>query len=230
MENNIIIKNNIEKIYRGECTDFLLPNEKGKVISYLNKTHIKYNCYTSFEGSNKIIIYTEKYPNISLLEIKCNNRLKHSDILGALYNHNISIYKYGDIIVSNRYYIVVLDSIKKYLLYNLTNIGKYAVKLEEVSLELISNYKYEYDEFNILVSSLRVDLVVSSITNSSRSQVDILFKNKYILVNYEVINKKTYFLKQGDIISIRKSGKYKFESIEKITNKNKYVIKILKYK
>ena len=38
------------------------------------------------------------------------------------------------------------------------------------------------------------------------------------------------FLKQGDIISIRKNGKYKFELIEKITNKNKYVIKLLKYK
>lgn len=230
MQNNIIIKNNVEKIYRGEYTDFLLPNEKGKVISYLNKSHTKYNCYTSFEGSNKVIIYTDKYPLVSLLEIKCNNKLKHSDILGALFNHNISIYKYGDIIVSDRYYIVVLNSIKKYLLYNLNSIGKYDVKLEEVPLELISNYKYEYDELNILVSSLRLDLVVSSITNSSRNQVDILFKNKYVLVNYEVSSKKTYSLKLGDIISIRKSGKYKFESIEKITNKNKYIIKILKYK
>lgn len=230
MENNIIIKNNLEKLYRGEYTDFLLPNEKGKVISYLNKSHTKYNCFTSFEGSNKVIIYTDKYPLVSLLEIKCNNKLKHSDILGSLFNHNISIYKYGDIIISDKYYIVVLDSIKKYLLYNLNSVGKYSVKVEEVPLELISNYKYEYDELKILVSSLRLDLVVSSIINSSRNQVDILFKNKYILVNYEIKSKKTYFLKQGDVISIRKSGKYKFESIEKITNKNKYVIKILKYK
>lgn len=230
MENNIIVKNNVEKIYRGEYTDFLLPNEKGKVISYLNKSHIKYNYFTAFEGSNKIIIYTDKYPDISLLEIKCNNKLKHSDILGALFNHNISVYKYGDIIVSDRYYIVVLDSIKKYLLYNLNSIGKYDVKLEEVSLELISDYQYEYEELNILVSSLRLDLVVSSIVNCSRNQVDILFKDRYVLVNYESKIKKTYFLKQGDIISIRKSGKYKFESTVKSTNKNKYIIKILKYK
>ena len=230
MENNIVIKNNVERIYRGEYTDFLLPNEKERVISYLNKSHTKYNCFTAFEGSNKVIIYTDKYPLVSLLEIKCNNKLKHSDILGSLFNHNISIYKYGDIIVSDKYYIVVLDSIKKYLIYNLNKVGKYDVKLEEAPLELISNYKYEHEELSILVNSLRLDVIVSSITNSSRSQVDILFKNKYILVNYEVNSKKTYFLKQGDIISIRKNGKYKFELIEKITNKNKYVIKLLKYK
>lgn len=230
METNIVIKNNIEKINRGEYTDFLDPYEYRRVISYLNKSHIKYNTFIPFKESNKLIIYATKYPEVSLIVIKSNNNLKHSDILGALFSHNISIYKYGDIIVNNKYYIVVMDSIKKYLLYNLTSIGKYKVKLEEVPLDTISEYRYEYEKLDILVSSLRLDNLVSSLTNCSRNQTDTLFKDKYVLVNYIINTKKTYLLKVGDIISIRKSGKYKFDSIVKITNKDKYILRILKYK
>ena len=66
-------------------------------------------------------------------------------------------------------------------------------------------------------------------TNTSRNNVDLMFKEKYVYVNY-INNKKTYIVKENDIIGIRKNGKYKFINVLKITNKNKYIIKLLKYK
>ena len=119
MECNLFIKNNIERIIRGEYSDFLDPYEYKKVVAALNKNNIKYNTFIPFEDAEKKIIYTLEFPKVSLLEIKTNSSLKHNEILGALFSHNISICKYGDIIVSDKYYIIVLDSIKKYLLYNL---------------------------------------------------------------------------------------------------------------
>ena len=83
---------------------------------------------------------------------------------------------------------------------------------------------------NILVSSLRIDNVVSTLTNNSRNSVEELFKDKFIFVNYLPISKRTYMLKENDIIGIRRNGKYRFDSIVKITSKDKYIIKLLKYK
>lgn len=230
MENKIFITNQVEKVRRGDYTDFLDPNQLHQVISILNKYHIDYNILELFNDCEKTIIYSDKYPDISLIEIKCNNILNHKDILGSLFSHNINISKYGDIVITDKYYLPILDSIKPYIISNITNIGKNNVKIEEVDIGIISNYSYLYEEKEFLVSSLRLDNIVATITNCSRSQVEDLFKDKYIFVNYVPNNKKTYLLKDNDIIGIRRNGKYKYIGIKKYTNKNKYIIKVLKYK
>lgn len=122
-----------------------------------------------------------------------------------------------------------MNIIKNYLISNLINIGKNKVLLEEVDLSIISNYEISYDKINLLVSSLRLDNVVSSLTYQSRNQVNTLFKDKSILVNYAVNNKRNYILKENDIISIRKFGKYRFDTILKKTNKNRYILNMRKY-
>ena len=67
----------------------------------------------------------------------------------------------------------------------------------------------EYESNKYLCSSLRIDNVVSSITNLSRSSVDELFKDDNVLLNYEIV-KKFRVIEEGDILSIRRFGKYKF--------------------
>ncbi len=231
MENKLTIKNNYEKVIRGEYTDFLDPSEYIYVSAYLNKNHIKYQVFKPFNDCTKVIIYKDQVPDVSLIEIKTRGVLKHRDILGTLFSHNINISKYGDIIISNNhYYLIVLSTIRNYILIHFNTINNQRVKLEEVSLDTINNYHFEYEELNILVSSLRLDNVISSLTNRSRRQTDILFKDKYILVNYLINNQKTYLVKEGDIISIRGYGKYLFDTILKQTIKNKYILRILKYK
>jgi len=230
MQNKIFIVNQIEKIKRGDYSDFLYPNELEVIKSLLNKEHIKYKIFNLFNDEEKSIIYTSKIPSVSLLEIITDNKLNHKDILGSLFSHNINVSKYGDIIISDKYFLPVLDVIKPYLLANLNKIGNNFVKLKEVDISLIKDYKYEYEEIQIIVSSLRLDNVVSILINSSRNKVDELFKNKYVFVNYSSEHKKTYTLRENDIIGIRRNGKYKFLSILRKTNSNKQIIRLLKYK
>lgn len=230
MENKIFIVNQVERIKRGDYTDFLNPSEEHKVVSILNKYNIKYNILKLFEDSEKSIIYTNKYPDISLIEIISLNKLNHKDILGSLFSHNISIYKYGDIIINDKYYLPIMNSIKPYLLSNFDKIGKYNIKIKEVDIDIINNYHYDYEELQLLVSSLRIDNIVSTLCNCSRTQVDELFKDKNVFINYIPVNKKTYILHDNDIIGIRRNGKYKYIGVIKTTNKNKYIIKVLKYK
>ena len=230
MQNKIFITNQVEKVRRGDYTDFLDPNEEYQVISILNKYNLKYNILKLFSDCEKTIIYKDKYPDISLLEIKCDTLLNHKDILGALFSHNINISKYGDIVIKGKYYLPILNSIKPYILSNIDTIGKNKVKIDVVDIELISNYHYDYEEMNILVSSLRIDNVVSTLTNNSRNSVEELFKEKFVFINYLPVSKRTYILKENDIIGIRRNGKYRFDSIVKVTNKEKFIIKIYKYK
>lgn len=230
MQNKIFITNQVEKVRRGDYTDFLDPNEEHQVIYILNKYNLKYNILKLFSDCEKTIIYKDKYPDISLLEIKCDTLLNHKDILGALFSHNINISKYGDIVIKDKYYLPILNTIKPYILSNIDTIGKNKVKIDVVDIELISNYHYDYEEMNILVSSLRIDNVVSTLTNNSRNSVEELFKDKFVFINYLPVTKRTYILKENDIIGIRRNGKYRFDSIVKVTNKEKFIIKICKYK
>ena len=98
-----------------------------------------------------------------------------------------------------------------------------------MDLSTLDNYERLYEENEIIISSLRIDNVVASIINSSRSKALDKIKNKEVIVNYEVINKNSYILKENDIFSIRKYGKYKFVGIMKSTKKNNFIVKYLKY-
>lgn len=229
MQNNVFIKNNIEKVIRGEYTDFLDPIERKTIIGLLNKKHISYQEFIPYKDATKTII-CQSYPKVSLLKINSKIPLKHNEILGALFSHNIVPNKYGDIIIDDNQYIIILDSIKKYLLLNFKEIGNNHISLEEINLNEISNYEVKYEEKELVVSSLRLDNLVSHLTNKSRNGVDEMFKSKYILVNYLITNKKTYIVKDNDIISIRHYGKYLFKEIIKKTAKGHYIIKICKYK
>ncbi len=230
MKNNYYYKSNYEKVINRGYTDFIYFNEALNVISLLKKDHLKYNIYKPFISADKIIIYKD-YPCITLLEIKSKNKLKHNEILGALFALNIDSNKYSDIMIKdNEYYIIVLNTIKDYIINNLTMIGKNKVSIIVSDMNNIKNFDYEYDLLELIVSSERLDNIVSGITNLSRTGTTELFKNEFVLVNYNLNFKPTYHVKENDIISIRHYGKYKYQGIKKVTKSNRLIVNILKYK
>ena len=217
----------VEKVLYSNSTNFV-------EIKYLNRLkkelkNIKYNIYEPFSGATKVILYN-KMPNIKIYEIISSNDLRHQDILGTLYSLNISDEMFGDVVIwNNRYFIIILSSIDNYIKSNLISIRNSKVDLIEKDPYYLKNYKQEYEEFNIIVPSIRVDVIVSKIINSSRSNALEKIKNGDIYLNYELLTKPTYMLKENDIFSIRKYGKYKFLGEINKTKKGSLVIKYLKY-
>ena len=217
----------VEKVLYSNSTNFV-------EIKYLNRVkkelkNVKYNIYEPFSGATKIILYN-KMPNIKIYEIISNNDLRHQDILGTLYSLNISDEMFGDVVIwNNRYFIIILSSIDNYIKSNLTSIRNSKVDLIEKDPYYLRDYKQEYEECIIIVPSIRVDVIVSKIINSSRSNALEKIKNGDIYLNYELLTKPTYMLKENDIFSIRKYGKYKFLGEINITKKGSLVIKYLKY-
>lgn len=217
----------VEKVLYSNSTNFV-------EIKYLNRVkkelkNVKYNIYEPFISATKVILYN-KMPNIKIYEIVSSNDLRHQDILGTLYSLNISDEIFGDVVIwNNRYFIIILSSIDNYIKSNLTSIRNSKVDLIEKDPYYLRDYKQEYEECIIIVPSIRVDVIVSKIINSSRSNALEKIKNGDIYLNYELLTKPTYMLKENDIFSIRKYGKYKFLGEINRTKKGSLVIKYLKY-
>lgn len=221
-----IIEKNINKIYRGESTNFLDPTTLKNVIIKLKG--INYNIYYPYKDSDKVIIYTDKLPEIRLLEILSYDKLTHREIMGSLFGLNIDSELFGDIIITNNhYYIMIINSIHDLIINNLNMIGKHHIKLKEVALSILDNYQRKYEEIELIVSSIRIDNVISTIIGTSREQIKKKFLNDEIILNYEVCHKLNYELKENDTFSIKR--KYKYSGIIKETKKGNYLIKCLKY-
>ena len=187
----------VEKVLYSNSTNFV-------EIKYLNRVkkelkNVKYNIYEPFVGATKVILYN-KMPNIKIYEIISSNDLRHQDILGTLYSLNISDEMFGDVVIwNNRYFIIIISSIDNYIKSNLTSIKNSKVDLIERDPYYLKDYKQEYEECIIIVPSIRVDVIVSKIINSSRSNALEKIKNGDIYLNYELLTKPTYMLKENDI-------------------------------
>lgn len=225
IENNLIV----EKIKRGGYTYFLNNKRIEIIASFLKKENIIYNIFYPFDGATYGIIYTNK-PPASLLKINTKSALTHSMILGSIMALNIKNDIIGDIIIDKNYYVVVMEHMKNYLINNLLQIGREIVDLEEVSFDEIKNYEILYSNITITVSSLRIDVVIARIIGTSRGIVLEKFKNKEIFLNYNILNKINYNLKEEDVFSIRGYGKYKFTRNISKSKKDKYIIECMKYK
>ena len=228
MKINYIIDKHIEKLYKYGYTDFLLPNEFLQVKNKLKKT--EYNVYKPYIDSEKVILYRKIKPEIVLYKIICSETLRHQDILGTLFSLNLSIYVYGDIVIDDgNYYLFVLPVISKYLESNLINIRNVPITLEKEDLSVIANYQRKYEKIEIQVSSLRIDVILSKITRLSRNSINEKIKSNEIYLNYNILTNNSYIIKENDIFSIKKYGKYKYNNVVNITKKGNFIIAIDKY-
>ena len=105
-----ITEKNINKIINNKYTCFLDPSTLSKVASKLKGYN--YQIYYPYKEADKVLIYTKETPEIRLLEIISYDKLTHREILGSLFGLNIDSELFGDIIIdNNHYYIMVMDNI-----------------------------------------------------------------------------------------------------------------------
>lgn len=222
------IQKNLTRLNNGQHTFFLDECEAREVKRKLGKT--KFKVFSPNKDSEKIIYYIDKEPEVVLYEIKCGECLRHQDILGTMYSLNISKEMYGDIILSDGcYYIYILKLFQNYFESNFIKVRNTKVELKELELNHLADYKRQYMELELIVSSERIDTVVSHLANTSRSLVKEKVKNKEIMLNYEILKNLSYTLKENDTFSIRKIGKFKYIGVIKTTKSNNYIVKVLKY-
>ena len=227
-KNYYFIQKNVDRLMRDGVTNFLDPLCLRNVLSKLKG--YDYNIYKPFFESERNIIFTFGRVDVSLIEIISYEKLSHREIMGSIYNLNIEDEMFGDIVINKGHYYVFV--IKKYLsiiMDHFKMVGYKSIRLKEVSLNTLNDYERCYERFELIVSSFRVDNVVSKIIHKNREYVRNVLSKDNVFVNYEMCRNMSYVLKDGDIFSIRRYGKYRFNGLVKITKKNNYIIECLKY-
>lgn len=222
------IEKNIEKLSKNESTNFITYNIYKEIIKKLPKN--SYKIYFPYKDSDKLILYTKDIPTIKLYKINSYHELTHQSILGSLFALNITPETFGDIVLyNNNFYIYLTEQISNLVQNELTQVGNNTVKLEEVDINILSNYERNYQDIELIVSSLRIDNILSKLLNTNRNKTKEIISNKLVTLNYEILTKSDYILKENDIFSVKKYGKYKYINIIKNTKKNNYIILIKKY-
>ena len=223
-----LIEKNLNKLYSLGYTFFLNPRDLKEVTKHLKKN--SFNIYKTYKYAEKAIIYTKEKPDLIIYEIKTKISLKHQDILGTLFSLKIDDSLFGDIIITNNhYYFYTFKNMKTFFESELQKIKNSNIELIERDIDLLNDYEPDFEKLEIITSSLRIDNVVAKIIHTNRDQVKDLIKDKKITFNYDLLKDGAKLLKEGDVFSIRKYGKYKFDFIIKNTKKDNLIIQISKY-
>lgn len=228
-----------EDTYVPVLTPFINPHQE-KILKVLAGTY-GIGCQSSGDllptESVRVLLYPDYFePEISdfemaLLDIHYPSKfeqLSHGKILGTIINQlGINRKLFGDILVDekraqifvNRNFIPLFqDGIKK--------IGRLPVSLEERPFTDRILSKIDYREREILVSSFRLDALLSSALKLSRNQASQLIEKKSVQVNYHLVEKSDYQVAIGDLISVRKFGRLKVVKDNGQTKKDKIKLSI----
>ena len=222
------IQKNLNRLNNYQPTFFLDPKEQNDLKMKLKKN--EYKVFYPYKDSEKVIFYINEVPEVVLYEIKSKQELRHQDILGTMYSLNISPEMFGDIVLDNgRYFIYVLKLFQNYFEMNFTKVRNSSIELVRCELDYLEDFERKYETIELIVSSERIDTVISSIIHCNRAMIKDKIKDKEILLNHELLKNNSYVLRVGDVFSIRRFGKYKYMGIVKQTKKDNYIIKCFKY-
>lgn len=154
--------------------------------------------------------------------------LNHRDVLGALMHLGIERDKTGDLFVDqDKVHIFCDPDIGSYLCANLTKIRRYSVHLapSEEAVVYEANIIYK----TLIVSSLRLDTLVSSLAKLSRAKAAALIRAGQVKVDHVILEQTSHLCDNTCVISVRGHGRFQLKEVVKETKKGNLVIEVGMY-
>lgn len=229
----------IRQTYEYRLTDFLDPREQ-KIIKKVigsNNPDFKFKFHGGAENAERkraIIApfyeqLTKDHYELVVLEGKFNERfisISHRDVMGAFLSSGIDRSKLGDIITGRGVFQIITDqTIAPYVISQLTSVKQAHIQLERKPLNELIESVDQWETFERVVPSLRLDAVISSFFNISRNNATALIKGERVKVNHQTVDHITFALEQGDLISVRGYGRGRFKNIIGRTRRNNIKVK-----
>jgi len=172
----------------------------------------------------------ELFPIIRL-KIKNTSSLAftHRDVLGAILGLGLERDTVGDIIIGEKEsFVFVSQSVAKYITEQLTKVSSAGVVVTEDNQTVLKTAP-SFEERSSTVASARLDCVVSALCNLSRSRSCEVITEGLVLLNGYEASKPTVDVHDGDMISVRRQGKFVIDAIGDKTKKGRTVLKYRKY-
>ena len=160
---------------------------------------------------------------------KFRDSLTHRDYLGSLLGLGIERSTIGDILVDeDGAFVFCLERIAPFLLENLIQVKKTSVTVTKIEhQEELPSPKVQ--TLVKTVASVRLDSLIAAAFQESRSSLKGLIEGGQMFVNGKLITSNGYRLREGDIISVRKKGKFRYSGISRETKKGRFSVTLERY-
>ncbi len=231
-----------------QTTDFLDEMEQKLLENFLKSQKMTNYFYTGgFEEAERkiLVIYPEKLeniiPNINLNEYINSIRIElpnemhgeysHKNYLGGIMKLGISREKIGDILVDDKGAdILLMPEILKFLITNIPSLTRFSKsEINQISLENLKKIEIKTQSIKITVASMRLDNIVSELAKCSRGKANELLAQETVLLNHEIVEKSSKEVKENDIVTIRRKGRFIIKNIVGNSRKGRLFIEVEKF-
>lgn len=202
-------------------TGFLSPAERYQIENWAKRTA---DCRVVFHGGHAecertVAFFLPYYMEADELDMAEYIRALHlsapfgspghRDYMGAVLGMGVGREWVGDIWVKGQEaYIFCLPSVERHLL-SIDKVGRYAVKARSIELAALPAPERQVREISFSVQSLRLDAVVGGMFCLSRTEAAKQITAGNVSLNYSPSLKTDGAVREGDVISLRGSGKGK---------------------
>lgn len=232
-----------------DCANICQKTEKPKYLGFLSQEqavlageilknrNIRFSFFGGYEDAQRVMLgcfpdWMENgdFPITAVTFIfRKTDSLRHRDFLGSLMALGLKREVIGDILIeSGRAVVFCLSEIADYVLNQIDKIGRTGVEGKEGCFEPLPERDC-MSEFTDTIASQRLDCVISSLCKLSRGEACRKITEGAVSVNSVLTEKITKTVSDGDIITVRGSGKFIIESLADKTRKNRIVLKYKKY-
>jgi RNA-binding protein YlmH len=179
-----------------------------------------------YPNAELVRAYTTSDSAIVGLKISVDDSLGeigHRHVMGSLLALGIERDTFGDILIMEDFVVFVTADIAKFIETNLQVSGR---PTSIRRLEEAITYTQTLQEKTVISTSMRVDNLVASVYNMSRSNAQALIKRGYVRINGVEMESQTKELVVGDILSVRTKGKAKVVAQSGKSKKDKWILTI----
>ena len=168
--------------------------------------------------------------HIEPLNRRFAEELTHRDFLGSILGLGIERCKLGDILVEEKEaWVFCQDKMADFICRELHSIRHTEVMVQVCPDIQQMDWKPKEEEITGSVASVRLDTVLALGLKASRSSILSLIEGGKVFVNGRLITTNAYHLAEGDKISVRGKGKFRYGSVLTQTKKGRSMIQLFRY-
>jgi RNA-binding protein YlmH len=150
----------------------------------------------------------------------------HRHVMGSLLALGLERDTFGDILVMDEFIVFVTKDIASFIETQL-QVSHHPTSIRRVSERI--DYTPTLRPKTVISTSMRVDNLVASVYNMSRSQAQALIQRGFVRINGVEITAQTKELQVGDVLSVRTKGKCKILELSGKSKKDKWIVQVGSY-
>ena len=215
--------------------DFLSESEQSELILRKRFLPCDYSLFGGYEDAErKMVAFTAdwdsaQFPIAAVKIIGHFSKLSHRDFLGSMMGLGIKREKCGDILISSDVcYVFTNSEIAPFIADNLLSVGREGVSCSVVPINEVQVPQREFTQISGTVATLRLDAILALFVKTGRANTADLINGGRVFVNGICASKKDMHLSDGDVLSVRGTGKGILE-IGQVSRKGRIFVKINKY-